>query len=428
MTDPGIFGGGDWRERLQKIVRTMREVSRISDPQQLVRRYTLRMAELVPTSRFLSLSRRDLEPPRYRVARSSTWKEEINPWTDRHDLPVLQGGLLGELVYCNEPRIIDELDIAAADPAAEYFEGQRSLISIPVYDQGVALNVVVQMRERPAAFDREQFPQIVWMANLFGRATHNLVLSEDVRKAHRELDRELAVVGDIQRSLLPPELPRIPRLDLAVSYRTSQKAGGDYYDIFPLADGLWGLLVADVSGHGTPAAVLMAITHAIAHLYSGPPNPAAMLEFLSRNLAARYTRGSGTFVSAFCGVYDPPTRELRYALAGHPPPRLKHCDDGTLTVLEGEPLPPLGIFAETGYRNASEPLRPADQLIFYTDGITEARNADGDFFGTERLDELLNNCHLDADGLIRTVLEELERFTGGRAPEDDTTLLVARVS
>src|SRR5207253_1299364 len=103
----------------------------------------------------------------------------------------------------------------------------------------------------------------VWLSNLFGRATHNLVLAEELRQAYEAVDRELVAVADIQRSLLPAKLPKIPTMDLAAHYQTSRRAGGDYYDFFPLAEGKWGIIVADVSGHGTPAAVLMAITHCI---------------------------------------------------------------------------------------------------------------------------------------------------------------------
>ena len=97
------------------------------------------------------------------------------------------------------------------------------------------MNMVVLLRNEPAAFDREEFPEWVWLSNLFGRATHNLVLAEELRKAYDVVDRELKVVADIQRSLLPKTMPAIPRLGLAAHYQTSQWAGGDYYDFFAAA-------------------------------------------------------------------------------------------------------------------------------------------------------------------------------------------------
>ncbi len=268
----------DWTKRLAMIVDTMREMSRQTDPEAMVRAYGARMSELMPSDRRLSLSRRDLEPPRYRITRSTTWTEAINPWKEKDRLPLFTSGLLGELIYADDARIIDDLQVAPDDPAADYFAGMRSLMAIPMFDQGVALNMVVVMRREPAAFQRDELPEVVWMSNLFGRAAHNLVLSEEVSKAYQAIDQELKIVGDIQRSLLPVHLPAIPTLELAASYHTSERAGGDYYDFFPLPEGKWGILIADVSGHGTPAAVLMAITHSIAHVFPGqggapPPRP-----------------------------------------------------------------------------------------------------------------------------------------------------------
>jgi sigma-B regulation protein RsbU (phosphoserine phosphatase) len=250
----------NWRERLAFIVETMRDMSRQTDPQAMVRAYGMRMRQLMQTDRSVSLSRRDMPPKKYRITRSSMWREEINPWQEKDRLPILEGGLLGELIYGDEPQIIDNLQVSSNDPAAEYFAGMGSLIAIPNFDQGIALNMVVLMRKEPASFQPEQLPMWVWMSNLFGPATHNLVLSAEVKKAYEAVDYELKVVADIQRSLLPKALPRIPNVQLAAHYQTSRRAGGDYYDFFPLPNGQWGILIADVSGHGTPAAVLMAIT------------------------------------------------------------------------------------------------------------------------------------------------------------------------
>jgi sigma-B regulation protein RsbU (phosphoserine phosphatase) len=431
ISQPGTFDNqtATWQDRLGLIVETMREMSRQTEPQAMVRAYRARIRQLVPYDRSLSLSRRDLTRPHFRITRSSTWAEEINPWKEADRLPVREGGLLAELIYADEPRLIDDLEIAATDPAAEYLTGQQSLMAIPLYDRGVALNMVVLMRQEPAAFDREQFPQMVWMSNLFGRATNTLVLAEEVQQAYNAVDREMKVVADIQRSLLPAQLPRIPTMDLAASYQTAHRAGGDYYDFFPLPDGKWGILIADVSGHGTPAAVLMAVTHAIAHTHPGPPvPPGQMLDYVNRHLATRYTAQSDTFVTAFYGIYDPARRELVYACAGHNPPRLKRCGDGTVASLDGVDGLPLGVTADESYTERSQPLRPGDQVVFYTDGVTDARNPAGEMFGLPRLDAVLAGCPKVASELLDAVLGALDQFTAGRRADDDRTLLVARIA
>jgi sigma-B regulation protein RsbU (phosphoserine phosphatase) len=418
----------DWRKRLALIEQTMREMSQQTDPQAMVRAYGEKVRLLLPADAFLSLSRRDLRAPQYRITRSSTWRETINPWKEKDRLPLLSGGLLAELIYGDKPRVIDHLPPSPDDPAAEYLAGQRSLLAIPLFDQGAALNMVVRMRREPAGFPHEQIPEMVWMSNLFGRATHNLVLAEELKKAYDELDREMKNVGNIQRSLLPARLPHIPAMDLAAFYQPSQRAGGDYYDFFALPEGRWGILIADVSGHGTPAAVLMAITHAIAHTHPGPPTPPGqLLRYVNDQLCSLYTVESETFVTAFYGIYDPASKELTYACAGHNPPRLKRCSDGSLLALDGSAGLPLGIFPGQEYPSPAVTLQTGDQIVFYTDGITEAHNPDGGMFGTGRLDRELENCSLQAQGLLDSVLRSVDAFAAGHPAEDDRTLIVARI-
>jgi sigma-B regulation protein RsbU (phosphoserine phosphatase) len=419
---------GSWRDRMNLIVQTVREMSRQTDPQAMVRAYGARVRQLLPMDRMVGLSRRDLERPKYRVTRTDLWKDEINPWTNQESLPVLEGGLLGDLIYGDEPRIIDDIRLEKGDPGEKYFAGQRSLVAVPLYQKGVALNMVIWMRRQPEAFDRERFPEWVWLSNLFGQATHNLVLSAKLQEAYDVVDREMKVIAEIQRSLLPAELPRIPTMDLAAHYQTARVAGGDYYDFFELPGGQWGILIADVSGHGTPAAVLMAITHSIAHIFPGTSAPPGdMLRHINHHLASRYTATAGTFVTAFYGVYDPGRRRLSYACAGHNPPRLKRCSDGSLVILDAVNGYPLGILLDEPYKAAELALQPGDQVIFYTDGITEAANPHGEMFGVERLDQVLAKCPHTAADLLEAVLQELDRFAAGRPAGDDRTMLVARI-
>jgi phosphoserine phosphatase RsbU/P len=425
------FLEGDWQERLAFIDQMMRDMSLEEDPQTMVRSYGSRVRKLMPAGRWMSLSRRGLESPWYRITRSSTWTEEIDPWKDKARLPLLGGGLLSELIYANEPRLVDDIAslLAENDPAIEYLAGFRSLMALPHYDHGTALNMVVLLDAEPAAFDPEKFPEWLWVSSLFGRLTYNLRLREELKHAYEIVERELKVVADIQRSLLPQVLPTIPGLELGAYYQTSQWAGGDYYDFFPLPDGRWGILIADVSGHGTPAAVMMAITHSLAHSVPGPADPpAALLGHVNRQLSHHYTTSNEVFVTAFYGVYDPTRRLLTYSSAGHNPPRLKRCGDGSVSSLEEVGGPPLGLLDELEYEQTTLALKPGDVLAFYTDGITEAMNDKNVQFGTTRLDQVLGRCGLDAIEIIRATIEAVDLFTGGQPPEDDRTLLVARIS
>jgi sigma-B regulation protein RsbU (phosphoserine phosphatase) len=422
---------GDWQERLAYLVDAMRDMSLQTDAQEMVRSYATRVRKLLPAARWLSLSRRGLEAPWYRITRSSTWTEAVDPWKQKDRLPLLQGGLLADLIYGDEPRLIDDITLLLTpdDPAFEYLSGFHSLMAAPHFDQGVALNMVITLQPEVASFDPETFPEWFWVSSLFGRVTHNLVLRDELKTAYEIVEHELKVVADIQRSLLPQVLPKIPTLELAAYYRTSRWAGGDYYDFLPLTDGRWGILIADVSGHGTPAAVMMAITHSLAHGVPGPPDPpAALLGHVNRQLSNRYTASNEVFVTAFYGVYDPVNRTLTYSSAGHNPPRLKRCGDGSVDSLEEVGGPPLGLFDDVEYEQTTLAMRPGDILALYTDGITEAMDAQNVQFGTKRLDEVLRRCGLDATEIIRATVEAVDLFTGGQPPEDDRTLLVARVS
>src|SRR5262245_29384887 len=417
-----------WQERMDFIVQTMREMSQQTDPQLMVSTYNKRMRQLIPADGWISLSRRDLHRPKYRITRSHLWGTGHNPWKAAGKLPLFDRGLLSELIYKEEPSIIDDIDLAPDDPASEFIDGMKSMVAIPLFDKGVSLNMAIVMRKEPHAFSRERLPEHVWMANLFGRATHNLVLSQEVKKAYESVEKELQVVGDIQRSLLPQRLPDIPSLQVAAHYQTSQRAGGDYYDFFPVDGGKWGILIADVSGHGTPAAVLMAVTHSIAHTHDGEPDPPSkLLSFVNKHLAARYTNGNGTFVTAFYGIYDPKARTIRYARAGHCPPRIKRAGGSKIDLLDRVPSLPLGIDPDEEYRDESEQLNVGDVMVFYTDGITESRNRSGELFDTARLDAVLNACECDPESIIRRTMLAVEAFTDDAAPTDDQTLLVAKV-
>jgi sigma-B regulation protein RsbU (phosphoserine phosphatase) len=414
----------NWRARLAVSVEVMRELSRYSDPQEMHAVFSRRMAQLFPVSRQLTISRRGLRHPQFRVTRFNLWTDPVNPWKEPHRLPVHEGGLLAELLYGDQPRVIDELAIESDDPAAGYLSGQRSLLAIPHFDQGTAQTMVVLAREDSDAFPRDRIADLVLLGNLFARATQTLVLSQAAKEAYDAVDYELRTVADIQKSLLPASNPRVPGLDVAVHYQTAKRAGGDYYDFFPLGNGRLGVLIADASGHGAPAAVLMAVAHSVAHSQPGPSaQPGELLTRLNAHLTRQYTRQTGNFMTAFFGVFDPAAGTLTYASAGHNPPRLVRQDGGLLALNRAQRLP-LGIKPDEIYPEQTAPFRPGDQAVFFTDGVIEAVNAEGDVFGSDRIDSALTTDAPSAERLIQTILRELNAFTRGVAVADDRTLVV----
>ncbi|MBI1335333.1 MAG: SpoIIE family protein phosphatase [Phycisphaera sp.] len=423
---PPIPGVNDHAGRLEKILRMVREMSQQTEPLELVNRFGEGIREFLPVDGYISLSIRDIEPPRLRITRYSGWEHKPDPWNDKAALPIIDRGMFSDLIYAAQPRLIHGLQVDDSDPAKPYLEGFGSMAVIPHFHEGQAKNMAIALKRDPDGFDEAYFPEFVLIHNLFGRVTNNLVLTKQLAAAHKQLDEEMRIVGDIQRSLLPQELPEIPNFDIAAYYQTAHRAGGDYYDLFPLPEGRWGLLIADVSGHGTPAAVVMAATHAMAHAYPGPDMPPSkLLTYLNDKLIDRYNTHAVMFVTAFYGVIDPRKRTITYSSAGHNPPRLRRGRE--LSRLDEAVGVPLGVLDGSTYEPTTIQLEPNDVLLCYTDGVTETFSPDGRMFGEERMDRaiLANEC--DAKALIGRVLAGLRNFEKGLPVQDDRTLVALRV-
>jgi sigma-B regulation protein RsbU (phosphoserine phosphatase) len=249
-------------------------------------------------------------------------------------------------------------------------------------------------------------------------------LSRQVREHSDRLERELKIVSELQRGLLPDALPSIRGLKMAVHYDTSRYAGGDYFDIVALPAGRCGLLVADAEGHSAPAAVMMAMTCA---LFRSCPNlhdrPNAALDFINTHLCKV---NKESFVSAIYAVYDADCRSLKIARAGHPPPVLFRRAEGKAAEMPCEGVffmgfDPYGQVPVTEIR-----LEPGDRMLLYTDGVVERFNTDRQPYGVQRLCRQIERPAPDGPKLaIGRILQELEDFAGGRPPDDDQTLLMA---
>lgn len=420
-----------WQQELQIIDQTMRAISDVRDPEQLVKLYWEGIADLLPVHDHVALSRRHMASPSYLVTRSSRFEKSFNPWTQRDKLPHLAGGLLGELAYANKPVYIENLPerLSEDDPGWFYLQGFERLVALPQYENNESVNVIILLVQKDNDIDLMKIPLMHWHSSLFGRGTQNLVLRNQLAHALESLDSELKIVGEIQRTLLPDTLPEMAGFEFAADYQTSARAGGDYYDFFPLDNENLGLFIADVSGHGTPAAVLMAITHALAH--SKPDThtpPGQLLAHLNHKLTKSYLR-EGMFVTAFYAALDPATRQFTYARAGHNPPRLVR--DDKVISLDAIGSLPMGVMEDETFEDATITLQPGDLLLFYTDGITEAMSPQTlgrrELFGQGRLDEVLLQSRCEsAQACIDRVKNAIDHYTGHSQPMDDQTLIAIR--
>ena len=248
-------------------------------------------------------------------------------------------------------------------------------------------------------------------------------LRREVQNQRDQLEHELEVVSEVQRGLLPKHLPVIEGFHLAVHYETSRYAGGDYYDIIKMPDNQWGFMVADAEGHSTPAAVLMAMTCSLLHSYSGPPTePGDVLTYINRTLCKL---ADPSFVTALYAVFDADQRTLRFARAGHPPPMIYRRDENEAVELTGETVYPMGIYPYDQVPVAETKLGPGDRLLFYTDGVTERFDIEGNAYGEDRL--LRGLAADEADNprqILDAIIEDVRRFAGGRPPDDDQALVL----
>ncbi|HEX2644779.1 MAG TPA: PP2C family protein-serine/threonine phosphatase [Thermoanaerobaculia bacterium] len=233
---------------------------------------------------------------------------------------------------------------------------------------------------------------------------------------------ELEVARELQADLLPHHMPPVPGYAFAHSYRTANEVGGDYYDLTPLADGRVAAVVADASGHGMAAGLVMAIANAtLKTALDLDPSPERVLALLNRTLCRTGTRR--TFLSAFYAILTPETGQLEYVCAGHPFPLLRRAD-GSIEELGCGGLP-LGIREPLQLTTRTATLEPGDLLLFYTDGLVEAIDPQAhDAFGFERLRAVLELNGGPPQLVHDSILGTFDGYVGPEPLRDDLTLLV----
>ena len=212
--------------------------------------------------------------------------------------------------------------------------------------------------------------------------------------------------------------------ELAGVCQQAVAVGGDYYDYLQLGDGHFGLIIADVSGKGVPASLLMASLQASARsLFPTTMDPGTLNGKL--NDALFRASSSARYATAFLASYAPETRRLSYSNAGHLPPLLIRLGDLSRCHEGGVPI---GLFEGLSYKTATQTLAPGDLLALFTDGVTEAPAPDGEQFGAARLaDVLRTHRERPLEAMLQTVLDELLHWTGTGEAHDDVTIVLARV-
>jgi len=256
-----------------------------------------------------------------------------------------------------------------------------------------------------------------------GVALERARLYELAQTQRLRLEQELEMARAVQTSLLPAILPVIPGYGLAADWHAAREVAGDFYDVFPLPAGRWGIVIADVSDKGAPAALYMVMARSLMRAQAEhTPGPAAVL--MSVHQALRLQCSAEMFVTVFYAVLDPVAHTLTYANAGHNPPLVRRVD-GRLELLP-KTGPLLGILDVEAMRLTERSLRlePGEALVAYTDGLTDAENARREFYGLTRLQAALTNAAATAQATLNHLLADLADFTGFAPQSDDMTILV----
>ncbi|NUQ38766.1 MAG: PP2C family protein-serine/threonine phosphatase [Caldilineales bacterium] len=242
---------------------------------------------------------------------------------------------------------------------------------------------------------------------------------------HELVARELAVAGQIQATFLPRALPALPGWTLAATLQPARETSGDFYDAFTLPDGKLALVVADVADKGMGAALVMALSRTLLRTYAleYPTRPDHVLRVTNRRILAD-TR-SDLFVSVFYAVLDPDSGVLTYANAGHNPPfLLRRQGSGRAELLTRTGMV-LGVMRGVAWEAVTLPMQPGDSVVIYSDGVSDALNEGGEFFGEERLQALVEQRrHSPATDLLAALLTAQQEFVGGAGRFDDATLMV----
>jgi serine phosphatase RsbU (regulator of sigma subunit)/putative effector of murein hydrolase LrgA (UPF0299 family) len=340
---------------------------------------------------------------------------------------------LGEVTFADEDALLSyasqhpkvlELDRLQLDsPSLSWLKANAVDLVLPLVSQGELIGLFT-LGSRLSGQDYT-YEDRALLATLAAQVAPALRVAQLVQAQHeqvRERERiaqELRTAHEIQQAFLPKDVPVLAGWRLAPYYQPAREVGGDFYDFLPFADGQLGLVIGDVTGHGVPAALVMATVHTMLRTAAREgSSPGGVLAQVNELLFAETP--PEMFVTCFYAVLDPASGQLRYANAGHEPPfRLR---EGTAAELWATGMP-LGMMPDKHYDEHETTLTPGECLLFYSDGLVEAHNPAQEMLGFPRLQALLAE-HTGEPALVDMLLSALHSFTGEAwEQEDDVTLL-----
>jgi sigma-B regulation protein RsbU (phosphoserine phosphatase) len=330
-------------------------------------------------------------------------------------------GIVGWVAKTGEPLIVPDVAQDARYVSAR--PSTRSELAAPLVVGGRTIGVFNLESDGADTYHEGHLELVSAFAAQAAIAVERARLTRELLE-RRHLEKELAIARDIQRSFLPKSAPFIPGFDLAGTALAHDQVGGDYYDFIPASETRLGLAIADVSGKGIPAALIMAGFRM--SLLAEIRNEFTIRAVLRKvNSLLHESLERERFVTAFYGVLDIKNRVLIYSNGGHNPPLLRRADGAIEYLTEGGVA--LGVLPDSVYADCPVHLGPGDLMVMFTDGISEAESPSGEQFGQLRIEEIVTRLAARSsqeivEGLVRAVLD----WAGERGPNDDLTLVVLK--
>jgi sigma-B regulation protein RsbU (phosphoserine phosphatase) len=330
-------------------------------------------------------------------------------------------GLLGHVVLTAQP--VNSHDVRKDPIYINARTATHAEMLAPIISNAEVIGVFDLESDELNAYSDDDLQVLMLLASQVAIIIEKVMLHEQLIEKKR-LEGQLEVARQVQLELLPAKDPQLEGYDISAYNFPTEEVSGDYYDWVQIFEDQIGLVIADVSGKGVPAALLMAFLRAslraATHIGYSPHVSMAKVNYLLWESIER-----NQFVTAFYGILDVTNRTLSYTNAGHNPPLLL-TGDGKHEFIERGSLP-LGMFKDTRYHEYYQTIEPGEMLVLYTDGVTEAWNSKGEEYGRDRLARAVKaNRNLNAKDLIAAVHKEVIEWTDGKGATDDVTFFVIK--
>ena len=339
----------------------------------------------------------------------------------KHDIP-LGRGVVGYAAQQKQAVLVPDV---SRDPRYIPLNPEtRSELVVPLIYKNKVIGVLDLEHTRRGFFNEDHKRTITTLAAQIAIAIENAQLYEEIASQEQRLERDLALARELQFRLLPQAPPKLANLEVAAKFLPARAIGGDLYDFLDYSLSRLGIVIGDVSGKGAPAAIYAALVSGILRSHAPiEPGPAEMLSAVNNSLGER--RIEAQFVSIIYAVWDEARRTLQVANSGLPRPI--YCHDGKVEIIEATGLP-LGLFDDAEYDEFTFRAKPGDMFVFFSDGILDARNTEGELFGRQRVEQIVARCAgRPADYVVDCLFKAVEEHAAGVEAFDDQTVVAIKV-